>query len=163
MARVESRTHRSRRVALRVVWEGLGWVLVVAGFAALVLPGPGLLALVAGLAILSQQYDWAERRLEPVKVRAFTAAAHGVQSWPRIAASCLGALALGAVGVVWGLRPPAPSWWPLRDSWWLIGGWGTGGTLIGSAVIALVFIGYSFRRFRGVADPAAEAKEEATD
>ena len=44
-----------------------GWTLVVAGVAALILPGPGLLLLAAGLVVLSQQYAWAARRLEPGK------------------------------------------------------------------------------------------------
>ena len=57
----------------RVVLEVVGWVLVVAGIAALVLPGPGLLMLFAGLVILSQEYEWAERRLEPIKSGALRA------------------------------------------------------------------------------------------
>lgn len=154
---------RSTAAVRRLVLEVVGWVLVVAGIAALVLPGPGLLLLVAGLAVLSEQYEWAERRLEPVKVMAFKAAADGVQTWPRILASCAGAVALAAVGVVWAIRPDAPGWWPLRESWWLIGGWGTGATLIVSAVIALGFIVYSFRRFRGVPDYEEAAERAARE
>ena len=45
--------------------ESIGWLLIVAGIAALILPGPGLLMLFAGLVLLSQQYEWAERRVEP--------------------------------------------------------------------------------------------------
>ncbi len=138
--------------------EVLGWTLVLLGIAALVLPGPGLLALVAGLAILSQRYEWAERRLHPVKVRAFKAAAEGVQTWPRIAASCLMGLLVIAVGTVWGLGPPAPGWWPVAERWWLPGGWGTGSSLIVSGLVALALIVYSIRKFRGVADPAKEAE-----
>lgn len=160
MAQDDVKRRRSTRLARRILWEGLGWLLLVAGVAAIFLPGPGLLAIVAGLAILSQQYDWAERRLEPVKVSAFKAAADGVQSWPRIVMSVTGALIIAAVGAFWGAGPPAPRWWPVRDSWWLVGGWGTGATLIASAVIALVFIGYSFRRFRGVADPEDETADQ---
>ena len=48
--------------AKRVVLEAAGWLLLVVGIAALVLPGPGLLGVFAGLALLSQQYEWAERR-----------------------------------------------------------------------------------------------------
>lgn len=149
MAKDKGSRRRSTLMAQRALWEGLGWVLVVAGIAAIFLPGPGLLCIVAGLAILSQQYEWAERRLEPVQKRAFEAAAAGVQSWPKIIMSCGMSLALGAAGVFWGIGPPAPDWWPVSDSLWLIGGWGTGVTLILSAVFALVFIGYSFRRYRG--------------
>ncbi|WP_229054576.1 PGPGW domain-containing protein [Aeromicrobium sp. Leaf350] len=152
-------THLARGVAITV----LGWILVLAGVAAIFLPGPGLLLLVAGLAVLANRYEWAERRLEPVKVMAFKAAADGVQTWPRILGSVLGALLLGAVGVVWGLRPDAPDWWPIADRWWLIGGWGTGATLIVSALIALGFMVYSFRRFRGVPDYETAAEREARE
>ncbi|MEJ7636297.1 PGPGW domain-containing protein [Aeromicrobium sp.] len=154
---------RKSRPVRRIVLEVVGWLLLLAGAAAIFLPGPGLLLVVAGLAVLSKQYEWAERRLEPVKVMAFKSAADGVQTWPRIIASCAGALALAAIGVYWGIRPPAPDWWPLRDSWWLIGGWGTGATLILSSVIALGFIVYSFRRFRGIPDPEAAAERAARE
>lgn len=152
---------RSLRAARRIALEVLGWGLVVVGIAALVLPGPGLLCLFAGLAVLSQQYEWAERRLRPVEVMALKSAAEGVQTWPRIVLSTLGALAIGATGVVWGLSPDAPDWWPLAERWWLPGGWATGSTLIFSAVLALGILVYSFRRFRGVDDPAAAATKAA--
>ena len=79
----------------------LGWVLVLAGVAALVLPGPGLLLLLAGLVVLSQEYEWAERRVEPVKEKAFEVAKAGVSTVPRIVMSALGALCVIAAGVVW--------------------------------------------------------------
>ena len=154
---------RRKSAVRRLVLEIVGWTLLLAGVAAIFLPGPGLLLMVAGLAVLSEQYEWAERRLEPVKVMAYKAAADGVQTWPRIIASCAGAIALAAVGVFWGIRPDAPEWWPIDDKWWLVGGWGTGATLIVSAVFALGFIGYSFRRFRGVPDPEAAAEKAARE
>lgn len=147
----------ARRIAIEVV----GWTLVVAGIFALILPGPGLLMLFAGLAVLSQQYEWAERRLRPVELMALKSAAQGVQTWPRIIASCGAALTIGAVGVVWGIRPDAPGWWPLADKWWLPGGWATATTLIASALLALGTIVYSYKRFHGVEDPVAEAERVA--
>ena len=149
---------RARRIAL----EALGWLLLVAGLAALILPGPGLLGVFAGLAILSQQYEWAERRVRPIEVMALKSAAQSVQTWPRILASVAGALALAAVGIFWGIGTDVPEWWPLADKWWLVGGWGTGATLIGSSLIALATIVYSFRRFRGVEDPEGEAVRVST-
>lgn len=131
----------------RVLLEGLGWLLVLLGIAALVLPGPGLLALFAGLALLSTQYKWAERRVEPVKAAALKGARDGVKTWPRIIVSTLFALVIIAAGVVWGLQPAAPSWWPLADKWWLVGGWGTGSTLIASGLIALSGIIYSYKKY----------------
>lgn len=143
----------------RVVLETLGWVLLVAGVAAIFLPGPGLLGIFAGLALLSQQYDWAERRVEPVRLRALRGAAEGVETWPRIVASVLGALILAACGVLWILSPPAPSWWQFPDAFWLPGGLWTGITQIASAVIALALIAYSYKRFHG----HPEAVEELTE
>ena len=141
--------------------EGAGWLMVVAGLAAIVLPGPGLLLLFGGLAILSQQYAWAERRVEPVKRKALQTAAESVQSWPRIVMSVLFSLGLIAIGVLWGTRPPAPDWWPLEDRWWLAGGWGTGATLIFSGIVALAMVGYSFVKFRDAADPQGKAASVA--
>ena len=87
--------------AKRIVLEVLGWTLVIGGIAALILPGPGLLMLFGGLAILSQQYEWAERRMRPVEVRAKRAAAESVQTWPRIILSVLGSAWIMLTGVIW--------------------------------------------------------------
>jgi uncharacterized protein (TIGR02611 family) len=137
-----------KRNSKRILLESLGWVLVALGLAAIVLPGPGLLMLFAGLALLATQYEWAERRVEPIRKAALKTAADSVKSWPRIITSTVFCLALIGIGICWGIQPPAPSWWPLADKWWLVGGWGTGGTIIGSGAIALITIGYSFWAFR---------------
>ena len=136
--------------AKRVVLETLGWLLVLGGVAALILPGPGLLMIVGGLALLSQQYEWAERRLEPVKKRALEAAADGVSSWPRILMSALGVVVLLGLGVLWCVKPDAPGWWPVAEKWWLVGGWGAGISLIASGLIALALIVYSYVNFREI-------------
>jgi uncharacterized protein (TIGR02611 family) len=136
----------------RVALETLGWVLVVAGIAALILPGPGLLMLFGGLAILSQQYEWAERRMRPVELRAKRAAADSVQTPLRIALSVLGAACITAVGVLWWWQPDAPGWWPVEDRWWLVGGVPTGITLVASGIVALALIVYSYRTYHGL-DP----------
>ena len=145
--------------AKRIVLESLGWLLLVAGIAAIFLPGPGLLGIFAGLALLSQQYDWAERRVEPVRLKALRGAAEGVETWPRIIASVTGVCVLVACGVLWILGPPAPQWWPLSDTWWLPGGIWTGVTQVASAGIAVALIIYSYRRFHGKPE-AVEALEK---
>lgn len=135
--------------AKRIGLEILGWTLLVLGIAAIFLPGPGLLGIFAGLAVLSQQYDWAEKRVEPVRQKALRGAAESVETWPRIVASCLGAVALAACGVLWIIKPASPAWWPLSDTWWLPGGIWTGVTQIASAFIAVALVVYSYRRFHG--------------
>jgi hypothetical protein len=135
----------------------LGWVLTLVGLAALVLPGPGLLLMVVGLVVLSQEYDWAERRLEPVKARAFAVAAAGVSSWPRILGSVLAALCVIAVGMVWGLDPAIPEFWIVGPSL-PFGGWATASSLLLSGLIAMGLLLYSIRRFRGVSPEEASAQ-----
>ena len=138
-----------KAIAKRIGVEILGWTLVLLGLAALVLPGPGLVLLALGLVVLSTQYEWAERRLEPVKERAIKTASDGVETWPRIVLSTLGALTIVAIGVEWVISPPAPGWWPIDEKWWLPGGWGTGSSLIISGLIALGLVVYSYREYHG--------------
>ncbi len=141
-----------KSTAKRVLLEGLGWILILVGIAALVLPGPGLLALFAGVALLATQYEWAERRLDPVKKAALRTAADSVKTWPRILMSFAGVLWLVALGIYWGYSPASPAWWPIADKWWLAGGWGTGATLIGSGILAGAMVVYSYLNFRGIKD-----------
>jgi len=145
---------RGRGAAKRIALEVLGWLLVVAGVAALILPGPGLLLLAAGLVLLSQEYEWAEKRVEPVKRKALRAAAEGVATNVRVAASTTFAVLLGACGVLWIRQPEQPGWWSLPEAAWLPGGWPTGVTQLGSAIVALAMIVYSYRRFRLRGEPA---------
>ena len=156
--------------AKRILLEALGWVLLLAGIAALVLPGPGLLLMAAGLGVLSQQYTWAERLLDPILLRALRGAAESVETWPRVIMSTVFALGIGAFGVLWVVDPDVPGWWPIADKWWLAGGLWTGVTLILSCFIALALIVYSFRRFHGKPEAVAalmgeirEADEEAEE
>jgi uncharacterized protein (TIGR02611 family) len=56
----------SKRVAVTVA----GFVVVLAGAAMLVLPGPGIIVIIAGLAILATEYVWAQRLLRIAKEKA---------------------------------------------------------------------------------------------
>jgi tellurite resistance protein TerC len=47
-----------------------GGVLLLAGVAMLVLPGPGILVIIAGLAVLATEYAWAKRPLDAMRDRA---------------------------------------------------------------------------------------------
>ena len=148
----------TKRTGRQVLLQGAGWLLVIVGLAALVLPGPGLLALFAGMAILATQYRWAERRLAPVRKAALRSAAGSVKTWPRILLSVCAVCLLIGLGIYWGISPAAPSWWPVGDQWWLVGGWGTGGTLIGSGVIAFALLVYSYVNFSDRDDEEGQAR-----
>ena len=140
----------------------LGWVLLVVGIAALPLPGPGAMIILAAMFVLATQYEWADRRLEGVKAWAMKGAADSVRTWPRVLVSVLGVAWLIGLGIYWGIRPESPGWWPIADKWWLVGGWGTGSTLIFSGLVAGGLLVYSFVKLRekdgsGSADRASTA------
>jgi hypothetical protein len=145
-----------KAAAKRIGLEIVGWTLVVAGIAALILPGPGLLMIAGGLVILSQQYEWAERRLEPVKREALKGAAKSVETWPRIMMTATMILLIAAAGVLWFVDPDPPGWWPLSEGLWLPGGKATSISQFLSALIALVLLVWSYRRYHGNPEAIAE-------
>ncbi len=51
-----------------------GWAIVAAGIAMLVLPGPGLLVIVAGLSVLAIEFAWAKRWRDAAQAKATDAA-----------------------------------------------------------------------------------------
>jgi len=145
-----------KAAAKRIGLEVVGWTLVVAGLAALILPGPGLLMIAGGLVILSQQYEWAERRVEPIKREALKAAAKSVETWPKILMTSTMIAVIAAAGVLWFAHPDAPAWWPISESWWLPGGKATGISQFLSALIALVLMVWSYRKYHGNPEAIAE-------
>jgi uncharacterized protein (TIGR02611 family) len=58
-----------KRVAVTIV----GFVLLLAGIVMIVTPGPGILLIIAGLAVLATEYVWAERLLNLTKRKAVQA------------------------------------------------------------------------------------------
>lgn len=58
-----------RRATRVVVVSIIGTTLVGAGTVMLVTPGPGLLVIAAGLAVLSREFRWAHRLLETARDR----------------------------------------------------------------------------------------------
>jgi uncharacterized protein (TIGR02611 family) len=61
------------RNAKRIAVFVAGVVVLLAGVAMLVLPGPGLVVIVLGLAILATEFAWAERALDNAKAKAAAA------------------------------------------------------------------------------------------
>lgn len=133
--------------------EIAGWTLVVVGIAALVLPGPGLLMMFAGLALLSQHFTWAQKLVEPIEIRAKQAAAEGVKTWPRVFFSSLVALWVFICGFIWwgAIKVTIPEFSILGYDFGPelpFAGWATGLSLIISAFIAWGLIIYSVKHFR---------------
>jgi uncharacterized protein (TIGR02611 family) len=142
----------------------LGWVLLIVGLAAIPLPGPGVLITVAGLVVLSQEYEWAERRVEPVKKRAIEGAKSGVSSYPRIALSAVSACVVIGVGLWWSSDPDIPEIGPIGPDLPL-GGWATGSGIVLSGLVALALLVYSIKRWHRDARRARKAgrSPSATD
>jgi uncharacterized protein (TIGR02611 family) len=59
-----------RHIAIRLATIVLGFVVLLGGLVMMILPGPGIVGILAGLGILSRELPWAERVMEYVKKRA---------------------------------------------------------------------------------------------
>lgn len=73
--RLHQRLHANPALALttKLVITTIGVLVIVAGLVMMVAPGPGLLGLIVGLAILATEYDWAERWLRKARQKAHEA------------------------------------------------------------------------------------------
>lgn len=56
--------HRQRSFLVRVLYMIFGFVVLIAGLLMLVLPGPALIVIPIGLALLSLEFVWAEGLLD---------------------------------------------------------------------------------------------------
>ena len=129
----------------KVVVSIVGFALVVGGIALLVLPGPGIIVVVAGLGVLATQYDWARELFAKGKEKAAEAQHEAVQSVPRIALTVGTACVTAALGVAMSVVDDVP--WPWWDSvgdavWTPV----TGGVLIGTSVLVLVTTAIAWRQ-----------------
>ena len=147
----------------RYLVGAVGFLVVAVGIVLMPLPGPGVIIVLAGVLILATQFEWAERRVDQVKDAALRGAADSVKSWPRIVMSVIGVLWLIGFGILWGVHPAPPSWWPIDDKWWLYGGWGPGATLILSGVAAAAVLVYSYRNFREIKQEQEQAHSAAVE
>lgn len=124
-----------KRATIAVV----GAIVLLVGVALLVLPGPGLLLVLAGLVILASEFPALERHVDPVRDRAMKAAEDSVSSPLRIAGSVIVGLGLITAGVVWGLR--VFPWLPFP-------GWSTGSSLILSGIVLFALLGWSYKKVK---------------
>lgn len=92
----------SKRIAVTVV----GGVLVLGGIAMLVLPGPGIVVVVAGFAVLGTEYAWAAAALDRTKAtaeRAGQMAKGAAGSSVRVAKRAVGTTGRAARGAAGGV------------------------------------------------------------
>ncbi len=122
-----------------------GLILLLVGIALLVLPGPGLLLVLAGLLVLASEFPVVEKYVDPIRDRAMKAAEDSVSSPLRIAGSVLAGLGLIAAGLVWGFVPGLP-----------LAGWSTGSSLILSGIILFALLIWSYRRVQARRAAAGE-------
>jgi hypothetical protein len=138
--------------------EVLGWTLAAIGVVLLVIPGPGMLLILAGVALLAPHYAWARRAVDHLHDAAVEAAHKGVQTKRRIAWSALSAGGLVALGVVWLASPRIPEFtvWRFLIGPNLPGGMAAGIGLLVSGIIAVAALVYSVHRWY----PTASAQEK---
>ena len=128
--------HLFKRFAVTIV----GGALLLVGAAMMVLPGPGILVIVAGLAVLATEYVWAQRLLKKAKSQAEKVQEAAVASPVRTAGTVLFGLVLLGVGLAMLLARDMdlPFWSPV-----------TGGILAVTALILLATTYLTFRAVRG--------------
>jgi hypothetical protein len=91
-----------------------GVALLAGGVALMVLPGPGILLVAAGLAVLATEYVWARRLVGKAKEGAEKAQQQAVASKPRTALTVSFALGTMAVAVL--MLVVDDVGWPFLDS-----------------------------------------------
>jgi uncharacterized protein (TIGR02611 family) len=128
--------HLLKRFAVTLV----GAVLLALGVAMMVLPGPGILVIVAGLAVLATEYVWAQRLLKRARSQAEKVQEAAVASPVRTAGTVLfGVVLLGlGLAMVFARDVDLPFWSPV-----------TGGILAVTAAILLVTTYMTIRAARG--------------
>jgi hypothetical protein len=125
------------RTAKRLTVLVSGGLLVLIGIVLLVLPGPGLILVLAGLLVLSSEFPAVDKYIDPIQHKAMEAMEQSVSSPLRLAGSILVGAALIAAGVLWGLVKTLP-----------MGGWPTGSSLILSGLVVWGLLVYSYWRVR---------------
>ncbi len=92
--------HKERNRIYRAAFAVLGFVVLAAGVIMLVTPGPGIPAIILGLAMLALEFAWAERWLERLLAKAEQAVDQVTQGSPLRRAALLAAGALAVIAIV---------------------------------------------------------------
>ena len=136
------------RLVKRFAVTILGVALLAVGLAMMVLPGPGILGIVAGLAVLATEYVWARTLLVRARKQAEAVQEAAVASPVRTTGSLLFAVGLVAVGVLMLVVDDLA--WPVLESL-LDKVWGpvTGAVLVVTGLILLTTTVLTLRAARG--------------
>jgi uncharacterized protein (TIGR02611 family) len=76
--------HPALALTTKIVVTTVGVLVIVAGLVMMVAPGPGILGVIVGLAILATEWDWADRWLRKARQKAHEARMKAEQMDPRV-------------------------------------------------------------------------------
>jgi uncharacterized protein (TIGR02611 family) len=84
--RLHRRLHANPALALttKIVVTTIGVLVICAGLVMMVAPGPGIVGIAVGLAILATEYDWAEHWLQKAKDKAQEAKTRAEKMDPKV-------------------------------------------------------------------------------
>jgi uncharacterized protein (TIGR02611 family) len=101
--------HRQRGFLVRMLYTIAGFTVLIAGLLMLVLPGPALIVIPIGLAMLSLEFVWAEGLLERALAQGENAKrkAQETTTTQRVITGIAFALGVAAL-VVWGMLDDVP-------------------------------------------------------
>jgi tellurite resistance protein TerC len=101
--------HRQRSFLVRMLYTILGFTVLIAGLLMLVLPGPALIVIPIGLALLSLEFVWAEGMLERALVHGDNARrkAQDTTTTQRVLSAIALTLVLASLSV-WGVLGDIP-------------------------------------------------------
>jgi uncharacterized protein (TIGR02611 family) len=107
--REQRERHRRRPLVVRVLYIVVGFTLLGAGLAMLVLPGPAFVVIPIGLALLSLEFAWAENLLDSALEKGEEARrkAAGTTRTQRVLSAVAIALGVGAA-VAWAILGDIP-------------------------------------------------------
>ncbi len=107
-----------KRAMLRMGRICLGFILIVAGIVMLVIPGPGVVAILAGFTVWSKDFAFANRMVRFIRRKAPGIDEEGAIPKRTVVITGLFLLA-GALGSVWWFLFGGQDWWmDAQPGWW---------------------------------------------
>ncbi|GGD32005.1 hypothetical protein GCM10007231_34390 [Nocardioides daphniae] len=99
LARIHARLHQNpvTSILTKIVVTTVGVLVILAGVVMMVAPGPGILGLIFGLAILSTEWRWADRWLDAARDAAHRAAEKAREMDPVVRRKRVAVLAMTAL------------------------------------------------------------------